>query len=429
MRALSFARRPVIGSVLATAVCAALALLIAVRPWSTPVGVAAGNAVGAAAGHAVGAAAGAAVAVAAASAAGPAVATGGGASVAPRPAAPSRTLSPLQLAGQRVIYSYRGLTPPARLVAAIRAGEAAGVIFFSDNISSRAQIRRVVARLQRDARHSPVKLPLLMMTDQEGGAVRRLTGAPDRSERQIGDSPGAAGAAARAGRGAGLNLQGVGMNVNLAPVLDVYRNAGNFIDQFGRSYSSDPNTVATLGAGFIRAQQATGVATTAKHFPGLGAATASQDTDLSPVTLTVSLGALRAIDELPYEGAITAGVRLVMVSWARYPALDASLPAGLSPTIVQSELGGRLGFGGVTITDAIRAGALRAYGSTAHRAVLAARAGVDLILCASQFANQGSPNVGAAAVSALAGALSDGQLARAGFVAAVRRVMGLRRSP
>ena len=92
------------------------------------------------------------------------------------------------------------------------------------------------------------------------------------------------------------------MNVNLAPVLDVYAAAGDFDDQYGRSYSMDPDSVSGLGADFITAQQATGVAATAKHFPGLGAATAAQNTDVRPVTLNVSLPALRAIDEYPLPG-------------------------------------------------------------------------------------------------------------------------------
>ncbi|MHB1569378.1 MAG: glycoside hydrolase family 3 N-terminal domain-containing protein [Solirubrobacteraceae bacterium] len=378
--------------------CAAMAGMLALMPSSTARGAARGDTQRAA------------------------LAGGGGAPVGARVKAPA--LSPLQLAGERVIYSYRGLTPPRQLIQAIRAGEAAGVIFFSDNISSRAQIRRVIAGLQRDAMRSPVKLPLLMMTDQEGGQVRRLPGAPDESEKQIGSGRGAAAAASRAGRGAGLNLRAAGMNVNLAPVLDVYRRAGNFIDEFGRSYSSNPHTVATLGSDFIRAQQATGVAATAKHFPGLGAAATDQNTDLGPVTLRLSLRAVRSIDQLPYTAAISAGVRMVMVSWARYPALDPGRPAGLSATIVQGELRRRLGFRGVTITDALGAGALRGYGSTANRAMLAARAGMDLILCASQ-----SPGEGAAAVGALARALARGQLGRPGFRSAVSRVMSLRSEP
>ena len=120
------------------------------------------------------------------------------------------------------------------------------------------------------------------------------------------------------------------MNVNLAPVLDVYRAPGDFTDQYQRSYSSSAATVAACGKAFITAQQQAGVAATAKHFPGLGAATATQNTDNGPVTLSVSLAGLRAIDEAPYPAAIAAGVKLVMASWAVYPALDARRPAGLS---------------------------------------------------------------------------------------------------
>ncbi len=330
-------------------------------------------------------------------------------------------LSLQQLAGQRVIYSYRGLTPPASLLAQIRAGKAAGVIFFSDNIASRAQIKRVISQLQQAALHSALKRPLLIMTDQEGGEVRRLPGAPELSEQQIGTAANPTAAARQAGRSAGLSLRGVGINVNLAPVLDVYRTAGNFINRYGRSYSNHPRTVAQLGAAFIRAQQQTGVAATAKHFPGLGAATRAQNTDAGPVVLNVPLTSLRATDELPYTAAIAAGVRLVMVSWARYPALDSHRPAGLSSTLIQRELRRRLKFTGVTITDALGAGALRAYGATSNRAVLAAGAGMDLLLCADQRVSEGIT-----ATNALAIALRNGQLSSASFMASVARVVDLR---
>lgn len=332
-------------------------------------------------------------------------------------------LSRRQLAGQRVIYSYQGLTPPAGLLSQIRAGEAAGVIFFSDNISSEAQIRGVISTLQHVAKESPVKEPLLMMTDQEGGEVRRLPGAPEQSEKQIGSSPHAESAARNAGRGAGRNLRGVGMNVNLAPVLDVYRTPGNFIDQYGRSYSNHAGTVAKLGKAFITAQQQTGVAATGKHFPGLGAASQSQDTDARPVTLNVPRHQLRSVDERPYGPAIAAGLKLVMVSWAVYPALDPHFPAGLSRTVVQGELRDRLHFTGVTITDALEAGALRAYGGISRKAVLAAHAGMDLLLCAKQDVDQGNR-----AVVALAKALHGRRLGRSAFMAAVTRVIDLRAS-
>ncbi|MCQ4079550.1 beta-N-acetylhexosaminidase [Streptomyces sp. RB6PN25] len=330
-------------------------------------------------------------------------------------------LAPRQYAGQRVIYSYPGLTPPQSLLERISGGEVAGVIFFGENISSEAQIASVIDELNKANADSPVQAPLLLMTDQEGGLVRRLPGEPVLSEKQIGESSDPVAAASQAGTGAGENLAGVGMNVNLAPVLDVYQQPGNFIDQYQRSYGMDPDDVAALGRAFITAQQQTGVAATAKHFPGLGAATTDQNTDEGPVTLTQPLSELRGVDELPYKTAVPAGVQLVMVSWAVYPALDGERPAGLSPVVVQRELRGRLGFAGVTITDALEAGAIGSSYTTAQRAVLAAGAGMDLILCSARDVSQGEE-----AVSGLTSALEDGTLGPAAFGAAVQRVTALR---
>ena len=334
-------------------------------------------------------------------------------------------LSPQQLAGQRVIYSYPGLNPPASLISLIQHGEAAGVIFFGQNISSRAQIAGVIKRLeQADASPlNPVRAPLLLMTDQEGGQVRRLPGQPYLSEKQIGAKPlsQAKTLATQAGRGAAANLRGVGMNVNLAPVLDVYRKAGDFDDQFGRSYSMRPAVVSALGANMIRAQQAGRVAATAKHFPGLGAAAAAQNTDIRPVTLNLPLATIRSLDEAPFKTAVSAGVRLVMMSWATYPSIQ-TRPAGLSPKVVQGELRSRLKFTGVTITDALEAGALKSYGTTQNRTLLAAQAGMDLILASAQNVTQGQQARGA-----LAAAYSKGTLNRQAFLASVNRVIALRR--
>jgi beta-N-acetylhexosaminidase len=333
------------------------------------------------------------------------------------------TLTPLQLAGQRVIYSYGGLTPPAGLLDLIRHGEVAGIIFFSENVGTEAHLASVVRTLQQAAASplNPVHLPLLLMTDQEGGAVRRLPGEPILSAKQIGLSANPPATATAEGAGAALNLRGVGLNVNLAPVLDVFRTAGNFIDQFGRSFSNNPATVATLGTLFARAEQSRGVAATVKHFPGLGAATRTQNTDLVPVTLPLSLSAIRSVDELPYVSAIAAGVKLVLVSWAIYPAIDPVNPAGLSSKVIFGELRGRLGFGGVTITDALEAGALASIPSTQLKATRAARAGMDLMLASSRNFRQGLT-----ATTRLAFAFTNHLLNAAAFEAAAERVIALR---
>jgi beta-N-acetylhexosaminidase len=330
------------------------------------------------------------------------------------------SLTPRQAAGQRIIYSYPGLVPPQSLFDRIRAGEAGGVIFFSDNVSTPQQITGVVRRMRDAAAQSPLKGPLLLMTDQEGGKVRRLPGGPAASLKTVGQSADPDSGATADGRDAGQDLSGMGLNVNLAPVLDVYHAPGDLMDQVQRSFSQNPALVGRLGADYVKAQQAEGVAATVKHFPGLGPASAAENTDLRPVTLPVSLDTLRNVDEAPYRQSISAGAKLVMLSWAVYPALDPTRPAGLSP-VVQHELRSRTGFTGATISDALEAGALKSYGATGNRAVLAAQAGADLILTGSRNVAQGDD-----AAAALATALSGGKLQQGAFQDALTRIDALR---
>jgi len=348
----------------------------------------------------------------------------GGALAAPATPPWWAKLSTRQQAGQRVIFSYPGATPPQSLLDAIAAGTVGGVIFFGENILTLPQIADVVAQLRAAQASSPVKEPLLLMTDQEGGLIRRLRGQePILSEKQIGLAADPDAAATAAGAGAAAALRNVGMNLNLAPVLDVFRVPGNFDDRFQRSYSSDPVLAGRLGADMGSAQQGAGVAATAKHFPGLGAATVDENTDLGAVTLTQPLDELRGVDEAAFAPSIAAGVQLVMTSWAVYPAIDPVYPAGISSTIVQGELRDRLGFTGVTITDALEAGALDAFGDTGQRALLSAQAGMDLLLCSARDMSQGMD-----ALDAITAAADDKTLNPGHFVEALVRVRALRNS-
>ncbi|KAJ1684754.1 hypothetical protein LUZ63_020025 [Rhynchospora breviuscula] len=309
-------------------------------------------------------------------------------------------LTARQQAGQRVIWSYPGAVVPQSLLDAAARGEVGGVIFFGENIPDKATVAEACRRLAAAHASGPARgLPLVLTTDQEGGKVRRLPGAPEPSAKQVGASPDPASTAREAGDGAGRNLRSVGMNLNLAPVLDVFREAGNFDDQFGRSFSDDPRVVGTCGAAFAAAQRRVGVASTLKHFPGLGAAPAGANTDLAPVRLDVPLSELRRVDEAPFAEVVRAGAELVMGSWAVYPALDAERPAGLSARWLRGELRGRLRFRGVTITDALEAGSLAAYGDDGQRAVLAAEAGMDLLLASGRDVEQGRAVVDALSAS------------------------------
>ncbi len=298
-------------------------------------------------------------------------------------------------AGQKVVYSYPGLTPPAELLTKVSQGAVGGIIFFGENIASAQQLAQVAAEFRRAAPG-----PLALLTDQEGGQVKRLPGGPVESAKQVGASADPAAAARAQGAAAAATLRGAGLSGDLAPVLGVYRSAGDFLDATGRSFSSDAAVVGECGAAFVRAAQAAGITACAKHFPGLGAAPAGANTDATAVTIDLPAATLQSVDMAPYSAAIAAGVTMVMPSWAVYPSLDAANPAGMSRTILQTHLRGRLGFRGTIITDALEAGALARYGSTGDRAVAAVRAGAGLLCCSARDVAQGDE---AAAALARAG--------------------------
>ncbi|RHZ68786.1 hypothetical protein CDV55_107111 [Aspergillus turcosus] len=328
--------------------------------------------------------------------------------------------NPTLNAATHVIYSYPEASPPASLLSLISAGKVGGVILFGQNVN--ANLSTYVSTMQKAWASSPTYdgLPLFIMTDQEGRYVRRLPGGPTLSEKQVGESADPVAAATQAGDDAAAALNAYGVNVNLAPVLGVYRSAGDFLDQWERSYGNTSSLVAECAKAFIPAQQSHGAIATAKHWPGLGAATADEDTDAEPVTINLSLKTLRSVDEVPFAAAIEAGVDMVMASWAVYPAMD-DKPSGLSEKWIKEELRGRLGFRGVTVTDAIEAGSLVNYGDDANRAVLATQAGMDLILASARNVTQGE-----AIVDALTQALENGELDKAEFDAGTARIMALR---
>ncbi len=287
----------------------------------------------------------------------------------------SGSLEPRLLAGQRLLAGWDGRRPPRGLRRLIRGGGIAGVILFADNAPDRRSARISLRRLQRLPRPPGLELPLLVLVDQEGGRVRRLAGPPADSAERIGAR--GRGYAFAQGEATGTSLARVGVNVDLAPVLDVAR-PGSALDREQRSFGSTPDAVIETGVdGFAAGLAAAGVAATAKHFPGIGAI--ATNTDLAPQRVRLSAAELRAVDEPPFAAFVADGGELVMLALATYPAL-AERPAALSRRVVGGELRGRLGFEGVTITDALDAAAARSFGSTAAVALAAIRAGNDLLL-------------------------------------------------
>ncbi|HEY7256901.1 MAG TPA: glycoside hydrolase family 3 N-terminal domain-containing protein [Solirubrobacterales bacterium] len=322
-------------------------------------------------------------------------------------------LSGLQLAGQRVITGFPGTAPPATVRRMIREGAVAGVILFAENIPSRSTGRRLIAGLQAIPRPPGLRDPLLVMVDQEGGMVKRVSGAPNGSAREMGERGPAY--SREQGRRTALNLRDVGVNVDLAPVLDVGRPGGT-IAETDRAFGSTPAAVEATAIPFAEALQAGGIAATGKHFPGFGSARVN--TDLAVQRLGISRAELRRVDEFPYRPYIAAGGDLVMLSTAIYPAFSGR-PAAFTRSIVTGELRGRLGFEGVSITDALESVAVRAFGGAAKAGLAGAAAGVDLLL----YTDPGAARAGHRALSR---GLASHHLSRAAFEQSVGRILRLR---
>jgi beta-N-acetylhexosaminidase len=324
-------------------------------------------------------------------------------------------LTPRQLAGQRVACGFSGRRAPSGLLDVVSRGEIAGVILFEHNIGSRSAVQGLAAAIQSTERPDGLRQPVLISTDQEGGLVKRLPGPPKASAEQMG----ARGAEYSRSQGAatGASLRSYGINVDLAPVLDVARPSG-FIAEQRRGFGTKPGRVASAGVAFAEGLESERVAATAKHFPGLGSTSAN--TDLRPATIPLSAGVLRKVDEAPYASYVAAGGDLVMVSSARYPALGTGkLPASQSKAVVRRELRGRLGFTGATISDSLETPGARAGASDARVATRAAAAGTDLLLYVHCDA-------ALRATRALRQGLASGKLKRAPFEASVDRVLALR---
>jgi beta-N-acetylhexosaminidase len=325
----------------------------------------------------------------------------------------AETLPAKQLAGLRIVTGLRGTSISPGLRDAIAAGRVAGIVLFSENIPSRAAGRRLVSRLQAIPRPPKLGAPLLVMTDQEGGQVKRISGSPSASAAHMGIR--GPEFSIQQGRRTAFDLRDVGINVDLAPVLDVGR-PGGVIAETERSFGSTAARVEATAIPFAKGLQAGGVAATGKHFPGFGAAT--ENTDFAVERVDLTRGELRRVDEKPYAAFAAAGGKLVMLSTAIYPAFS-DHPAAFTPAIATGELRDRLDFDGVTITDALETPAVEHFGGTARVAVAGARAGDDLLL----FARLGPARK---AWQALVAGLRSGRLTEPAFEQAAQRVLDLR---
>ncbi|TAK00676.1 MAG: glycoside hydrolase family 3 [Chloroflexota bacterium] len=294
-----------------------------------------------------------------------------------------------------LMVGFRGteLDPATPIARAIAAGELGGVILFDRdgltgttgrNITSPDQLVALTSALRDTALAGPTGPELLIAVDQEGGQVARLNQSNGYPAMVSQADLGAADDLDRTTDVATLTaitLLGAGIDVNLAPVVDLNLNPSNpAIGALDRSFSADPDVVVAQATALLEAQQGAGIHCVVKHFPGEGSATGSTDDGVVDVTTTwtdVELDPFRAL----LATRLPAGV---MVGHIRNDRLDPGRPASLSVPTVTGLLRGDLGWDRLVVSDDLQAPAItRAFGPD-EAVALAIEAGVDLLLFANQ---------------------------------------------
>jgi len=338
--------------------------------------------------------------------------------------------------GQLLLVGFRGMVPAecAGIARDIREHHLGGIILFDQdmaggtidsgprrrNIESPAQVRALLAHLQAQA-----ALPLLVSIDQEGGRVNRLKPAygfpPSISHQELGrlDLP------AETRRQAALTAQtlaGLGINLNLAPVVDLDANPDNPIIQGkGRSFSGDPEAVARHAAEFVRAHRAQGVLTCAKHFPGHGSA--AGDTHLGLVDVTATWHERELI---PFRRLIEADLcDVIMSAHVINRRLDPTLPATLSAAVQTGLLRDQLGFQGVLTSDDMEMKAISSHFGLEQSIPLAIGAGID-VLCFGNNLHY-DPAIAGKAAAILLRAVESGRIPEARIDQSYQRVLALKR--
>jgi beta-N-acetylhexosaminidase len=313
------------------------------------------------------------------------------------------------------------------VAAAIANDGLGGVILFDRdqttggprNVESPKQLRNLTSGLQALAGERR----LIVAIDEEGGRVARLgpaTGFPKiASEASIGRLDDEA-AATDWGRLMAMTLASVGINLNLAPVVDLDVNRTNpAIGALDRSFSADPSIVTKLALAEIRAHHESAIGTALKHFPGLGSATANTDFGVADVTKTWSRTEL-----VPFRAIVASGeADAMMAGHVVNRNFDAHHPASLSPAIVTELLRGELGWDGVVITDDLEAAAITSAFGAVEAIALAIEAGNDLLLLANQQVYD--PDLASKAIATIEGLVRTGRITASRLEQSQRRVQDL----
>ncbi len=349
---------------------------------------------------------------------------------------PMTTLTLREKIGQMLLVGFRGCTPAECEIIDrdIREHHLGGIILFDQdmtggtidsgnrrrNIESPAQVKTLLAHLQAQSR-----IPLLTAIDQEGGRVNRLKTAygfpASISHEELGrmDQPAET---YRHAAATAQTLASLGLNLNLAPVVDLDAHPDNpIIKGKARTFSADPEVVVRHASEFIRAHRAHGVLSCAKHFPGHGSATG--DTHLGLVNVTATWHERELI---PFQRLIAADLcDAIMTAHVFNAKLDPIHPATLSRSVLAGLLRGKLGFHGVIMSDDMEMKAIADHYGLENSIPAAIEAGVDLLCFGNNLSYD--PAIAGKAASIIERAVASGQIPESRIDESCERVLALKR--
>jgi beta-N-acetylhexosaminidase len=321
-----------------------------------------------------------------------------------------------QKLGQMMIVQFVGPDYGLDISTMVTQYNVGSVLIFpaNNNVVSKTQLKGLIQQMQSNS-----AIPLAVAIDQEGGTVDRLVNLDGarRSATSIGLTNDPAQATA-AGVQDAKDLSSYGINLNLAPVVDV-TNVYNS-QMYLRTFGNNPTLVTKMAEAYLQGLQQSGkVLGTLKHFPGLGDVAA--DPHSSVPYLNRSLSQLEAIDWAPYRTLIQQGnIHAIMVTHEIVSAVDASKPSSLSYKLVTGILRNQLGFNGVIMTDSLTMEGITAYYTEAQAAALAIEAGSDILMGAS------TPNDVANMITGIKQAMASGEISQQRIDDSVRRILLLK---
>jgi beta-N-acetylhexosaminidase len=328
----------------------------------------------------------------------------------------SRKVSQLSLeeaVGQMFVVGVGGTEPDYYIKKTIRERNIGGIILHDYNMQSKERTQAMVSELQKLSIKTSLCIPLIVAVDQEGG---RVSSAPWVTYHPPAATIGQSGDPAQAQRIAeeiGRQLDAVGVNTDLAPVVDT-----GFGAAIGdRSFGTGPHLVSKMGAAAVRGFEAAGIISTAKHFPNHGAAKVDSHTSLPVVDHDMQT--VLSYDLPPFKQAVEAGVPMVMVGHLLYPAIDPERPASLSPKAIKL-LRQEVGFDGVIITDDLAMEGAKQGGTVAQAAVKAVSAGADMLIISSP------PQEQADAYAAVVRGVKQGRISQDQINDSVDRILKLK---